>query len=275
MSEFTNTAIYIKRAETHHTEEYIKNAFKRNLYGQVKSVTFVQKTNDSGQKYNGVLVVMELWYKSPAVSKLFEAISEQKNKEYKMIHNNQNRYWIVIKYTNTVNENPIVNLNVDSTLDSAERIRQLELMVDSMSVQMSQLQKTNKLQEEVITSQENGIIHKELVINELMIQLEDKNYINKCLEIKLDESNFERSNLTNKLISLHEKIENTNLDTTIPRDILQEIDDMRNMIAYYELQDNTQNNNPERSINVSSMTDDEIYEYYKERLMYQMMNMNK
>lgn len=275
MSEFTNTAIYIKRAETHHTEEYIKNAFKRNLYGQVKSVTFVQKTNDSGQKYNGVLVVMELWYKSPAVSKLFEAISEQKNKEYKMIHNNQNRYWIVIRYTNPVTENPIVKLNVESSLPSSERIRQLELMVDSMSVQMSQLQKTNKLQEEVITSQENGIINKELVINELMIQLEDKNYINKCLEIKLDESNFERSNLTNKLISLHEKIENTNLDTIIPRDILQEIDDMRNMIAYYELQDNTQNNNPERSINVSSMTDDEIYEYYKERLMYQMMNMNK
>lgn len=275
MSEFTNTAIYIKRAETHHTEEYIKNAFKRNLYGIVKSVTFVQKTNEFGQKYNGVLVVMEYWFKSQPVNNLFEAISEQKNKEYKMFHNNQNRYWIVIKYTNTVNENPIVNLNVDSTLDSAERIRQLELMVDSMSVQMSQLQKTNKLQEEVITSQENGIINKELVINELMIQLEDKNYINKCLEIKLDESNFERSNLTNKLISLHEKIENTNLDTTIPRDILQEIDDMRNMIAYYELQDNTQNNNPERSINVSSMTDDEIYEYYKERLMYQMMNMNK
>ena len=275
MSEFTNTAIYIKRAETHHTEEYIKNVFKRKLYGNVKSVSFVQKTNDCGEKYNGVLVVMEHWFKTPAVNKLFEAISEQKNKEYKMIHNNQNRYWIVIKYTNTVNENPIVNLNVDSTLDSAERIRQLELMVDSMSVQMSQLQKTNKLQEEVITSQENGIIHKELVINELMIQLEDKNYINKCLEIKLDESNFERSNLTNKLISLHEKIENTNLDTTIPRDILQEIDDMRNMIAYYELQDNTQNNNPERSINVSSMTDDEVYECYKERLMYQMMNMNK
>lgn len=275
MSEFTNTAIYIKRAETHHTEEYIKNVFKRKLYGNVKSVSFVQKTNDCGEKYNGVLVVMEHWFKTHAVNKLFEAISEQKNKEYKMIHNNQNRYWIVIKYTNTVNENPIVNLNVDSTLDSAERIRQLELMVDSMSVQMSQLQKTNKLQEEVITSQENGIIHKELVINELMIQLEDKNYINKCLEIKLDESNFERSNLTNKLISLHEKIENTNLDTTIPRDILQEIDDMRNMIAYYELQDNTQNNNPERSINVSSMTDDEVYECYKERLMYQMMNMNK
>jgi len=275
MSQFTNTAIYIKRAETHHDEEYIKNAFKRNLYGIVKSVTFVQKTNEFGQKYNGVLVVMEYWFKSQSVNNLFEAISEQKNKEYKMFHNNQNRYWIVIRYTNTVNENPIVNLNVDSTLDSAERIRQLELMIDSMSVQMSQLQKTNKLQEEVITSQENGIIHKELVINELMVQLEDKNYINKCLEIKLDESNFERSNLTNKLISLHEKIENTNLDTTIPRDILQEIDDMRNMIAYYELQDNTQNNNPERSINVSSMTDDEVYECYKERLMYQMMNMNK
>ena len=270
MSEFTNTAIYIKRAETHHTEEYIKNAFKRNLYGQVKSVTFVQKTNDSGQKYNGVLVVMELWYKSPAVSKLFEAISEQKNKEYKMIHNNQNRYWIVIRYTNPVTENPIVKLNVESSLPSSERIRQLELMVNSMSVQMSQLQKTNKLQEEEITSHKNDIIHKDLVINELTVQIEECNFNNKSLEEVIDESNCERTKLANKLISLHENIENANL-TSIPRDILQEIDDMRNMIAYYEALDN----NPERSITVSSMTDDEVYECYKDRLMYQMMNMNK
>ena len=264
MSEFTNTAIYIKRAETHHTEEYIKNAFKCNLYGIVKSVTFVQKTNESGQKYNGVLVVMELWYKSPAVSKLFEAISEQKNKEYKMIHNNQNRYWIVIRYTNPVTENPIVKLNVESSLPSSERIRQLELMVNSMSVQMSQLQKTNKLQEEEITSHKNDIIHNELVINELMVQLEDSNYLNKCLELEVVESNFERSKLANKLISLHENIEDENLVTNIPSDILQEIDDMRNMIAYYE---NFHNNTHTRNIEDNEMSLIEIGQYFEDRMV--------
>ena len=264
MSEFTNTAIYIKRAETHHTEEYIKNAFNRNLYGTVKSVTFVPKTNESGQKYNGVLVTMELWYKSPAVSKLFEAISVQKNKEYKMIHNHQNRYWIVIKYTNPVTENPIVKLNIDSKLPDAERIKQLELMVNSMSVQMSQLQKTNKLQEELITSHKNDIIHNELVINELMVQLEDSNYLNKCLELELVDSNFERSKLANKLISLHENIEDENLVTNIPSDILQEIDDMRNMIAYYE---NFHNNTHTRNIEDNEMSLIEIGQYFEDRMV--------
>ena len=250
MSQFTNTAVYIKRAETHHDEEYIKNAFKRNLYGIVKSVKFVQKTNEFGQKYNGVLVVMEYWFKSPAVNKLFEAISEQKNKEYKMFHNHQKQYWIVIKYTNTVNENPIVNLNVPSSLDSAERIQQLELMVNSMSVQMSQLQKTQQQNEDRIVQYEHQQTHNDLLIGELRSQIEEKDFTNKCLKEELDKSNCKQNELINKLISLYIKTEQIDLLNTEylvqmdkNKNMLQELNDFRNMICYYE---QLNNNDPSK-----------------------------
>lgn len=250
MSQFTNTAVYIKRAETHHDEEYIKNAFKRNLYGIVKNVTFVQKTNESGQKYNGVLVVMEHWFKSQSVNNLFEAISEQKNKEYKMFHNTQNRYWIVIRYTNTVNENSIVNLNVPANLDSAERIRQLELMVNSMSVQMSQLQKTQQQNEDKIVQYEHNQNHNDLLICELRSQIEEKDFNNKCLEEEIDETNCERTKLIHKLISLRENIEKDDLLNTEylvqmdkNKNMLQELNDFRNMICYYE---QLNNNDPSK-----------------------------
>jgi hypothetical protein len=256
MSQFTNVAIYIKRAETHHTEEYIKNAFKRNCYGNVKSVKFIQKSNEVGQKYNGALVVMEHWFKTPEVSELFNVISSQQNKEYKMVHNTRtNRYWIIIQYTNPVIENPIVNLNVESNLPSSERIKQLELMVNSMSVQMVQLEKTNKQYEKELTQHKNVKIHDDLVISELNVQLEEEKQLSNALKEERDESNLERNKLTKKLISLQENI---GLDDTTS-DIFEEMNDLRNMIAYYDKQSKM---TTEQHNDKFKMSDSEMDEYF-------------
>ena len=53
------TALYIRRAELHHTKEYISKALEFNMYGIVKEVQFIAKSSGT-VAYNGVIVIFDV-----------------------------------------------------------------------------------------------------------------------------------------------------------------------------------------------------------------------
>ena len=72
MNSIEGITLYIKRAEEHHTKEYIVESFSKNDIGKVSNTTFIKKYNDNGNSYNGVIVEFERWTMSPNVKKLFD-----------------------------------------------------------------------------------------------------------------------------------------------------------------------------------------------------------
>ena len=243
----TNVAIYIKRAEIYQTDKYIKDAFNRNGYGIVSSVTFVEKQGENKQKYNGVLVTMKYWFQNAIVSKLLEEICVVNN-ETKIYHSNT-KYWIIKQYSQPVKENAPINLTIDNNIQGNERVKELELLVNSLSVQITQLQHTQNANKTVIEQFEKKQIHNDLVINDLKCQLhDDNNYMNKCINEARDEIrklNENNKNLCDNNIELHEQIGHYKYQSERDYFVLldqektfnivhNEMNDMRNMLKFYD-----------------------------------------
>ena len=89
--------LYIKRAELNQNETYIKNAFKN--YGIVDRIEFIEKSNDNGQKYNGVIVYFKQWHFNNVVETLWEQLHAKKDIPTKIFHGpHNNKFWIVTEY---------------------------------------------------------------------------------------------------------------------------------------------------------------------------------
>lgn len=198
-----NVSIYIKRAEMHHTKNYIINALYKNNYGNVSDVVFIKKTNDFGKEYNGAIVTFEKWFINSNVTSLFNSINDSSEGTAKIIHDNYyNKYWIVNvhkKELPSVVENvPIIDT---SKLDDKEKIIYLESLVASMTIQNQILNLNQEKSEKKMMEYEQISSHEYLVNCELKIQLEEKDlfrevdkkkYENEKLELKsiIEKQNF-------------------------------------------------------------------------------------
>jgi hypothetical protein len=195
-----NVSIYIKRAEMHHTKNYIINALCKNNYGKVSDVVFIKKTNDFGKEYNGAIVTFEKWFTNSNVTTLFNSINDSLDGTAKIIHDNYyNKYWIVNihkKEVSSVVENvPIIDT---SKLDDKEKITYLESLVASMTIQNQILKLTQEKSEKKMMEYEDKSSHEYLVNCELKIQLEEKDLLR-----EIDKKNYE--NEKSELKSIIEK----------------------------------------------------------------------
>jgi hypothetical protein len=144
-SQPNNIAIYIKRAELDCTKEYIINAFNSQQYGKVKDVQFIQKTNDHGVSYNGVIVIFDIWFMNSKVTKLFNDMSKSQDGSGKIFHDTyKNKYWFVNEFKPKTEVNITTEVDViqtiNKTINEKEKIKQLEDLVRSLSSQMIYMQ---------------------------------------------------------------------------------------------------------------------------------------
>lgn len=224
MSTIRNISLYIKRAEEDQSEEYIKTAFSKSYYGDVKSVKFIPKEDQYGNKYNGVIVHFDKWYSTVQVKKLFEDLSKSTDGICRLYHDPSNgRYWNVMEYTdfNNLSEvlicDELTNIQTLYKDNNNEYIVQLEKLVSSMASQMSYLQKQIVEAEKKNYNAENILTNLTLRNAELLCQMSEK-------DIEVTKAKQETLKLT---------LENANLKCRLEK-AEQENNDTRNILHYVD-----------------------------------------
>ena len=84
--------IYIPRAETHHTEAYIRTAF--NNVADIESIEFIARENLAGQKYNGAIITIREWCE-PQYNTTFQTLNT--GREHKYYHCRK-YFWVLTKH---------------------------------------------------------------------------------------------------------------------------------------------------------------------------------
>jgi hypothetical protein len=228
MTSIRNISLYIKRAEADQDEEYIKTAFAKAYYGDVKSVKFIPKEDQYGNKYNGVIVHFDRWYSTVQVRKLFEELSKANDGICRLYHDVLNsRYWNVMEYTDVNNLSEVLicdelqNIQTlykqENNNQNQEYIDQLEKLVSSMASQMGFLQKQLKQTEEKLYITEINTSQVCLKNAELLCQLNEK-------DIEVSRAKQETLKLT---------LENANLRYCLEK-AEQEINDTQNILHYVD-----------------------------------------
>jgi hypothetical protein len=184
-STFTNVALFIKRAEEYHTEEFIIEAFAKNNIGKVKNVKFIKKHNDTGTTYKGVIVIFERWNMNQLVQKLFSEMAASLDGTTKFYFN-QYRYWIINIHRQKLPECEETTI-VDSSLSDKEKISKLEELVKSMSTQLFYMQNRQEKSERTIMDLEYKETRHHLVNMELRSQLDEKDRDRKWAEDDFNE----------------------------------------------------------------------------------------
>lgn len=185
-----NISLYIKRAEEHHTESYIREAFEYgNRYGKVREIKFIPKKNEQGKPYNGVVITFEKWFYNPEVQGLFKELQISSTRTAKIIHNKHTqRYWLVSEHKEKEKEKENVEYEVaelttvDKTLSDTNRIEQLENLIRTMSMQMSVMQTRQEKNETTLMECEQHRTQDLLNNMDLQAQIVDKKIEKNCLE---------------------------------------------------------------------------------------------
>jgi hypothetical protein len=190
-----NISLYIKRAETQHTEKYIRGAFEKTQYGIVKDVTFIKKTSETGKEYNGVIVTFEKWFLTNKVKTLFDELTNSANGTAKIIHESyHNKFWFVNEHKGKVvelekeKEEEIPLLVRDETMSDSEYIQGLQSMIKSMKAEMHFMELRQEKTERQLMTSEHRNTQQHLYNIELSYQVEEKERENKFLEEELQES---------------------------------------------------------------------------------------
>lgn len=226
MASFRNVNIYIKRTELHDTKEYIIQALRDNGYGKVSDITFIPKKNEYGQDYNGAIVVMEMWYNTELVKKMFEDF-QTLDRMSKVVHNfRPYRYWIVQEYKQQVAT--VKNTCfVEPSLPDSQKVIYLENLLHSLSVQMNHFQTITEKSEQQIMDYECQQVRSSL--------------INAELRYELNEKTMEKSNEKDKQIhELTMKLWKTSVDLLKKQEeceeLKQELEDEKSISNYWREQ---------------------------------------
>jgi hypothetical protein len=230
---WNNFVLYIKRAELNHDEEYIKNALE--IIGNVKSVSFIGKTNEKGQQYNGVIVYFNNMYIGDNLYQMVEEFETNKEKTAKIYHN-EYRYWIVHEYINHSVPTMITsNINVDNN--------------EELVFEYKLLQKRCERQEQQMMEYEDQLMQKWFENIDLQLQVDKKDcYLEwKKREIEEQKENYDKKINENenkiynmqlisdenyyKIISLENELTNK---TSRIEYLEQDLELVNNMLAYYE-----------------------------------------
>jgi hypothetical protein len=182
MSELNNITLYIKRAELQHDKNYIINACHECRYGKVKDVKFIDKQDNQGKKYNGVIVMFEDWYNSSTSKQLFSDISASKDGSAKMYHDPiRMRYWHVIIFRPKMFEEPEVQIitkmsmiSLTDGLNDRQQLEEMERKYNSMISQMHYMQAQLEKANAAMMEYERQHTQDWLNNTELKMQLEEK-----------------------------------------------------------------------------------------------------
>jgi hypothetical protein len=177
MDSYTNTALYIKRAELSCTKEHIVDAFAFNNIGIVRDVRFIKKTDNNGREYNGAIVLFERWFMNSRVKELLDKMEASEDGTTKFNYDYSGHYWYINVYKSQNKE----YVNVDPTLPDKERIEALENSVQTMAAQIHQMTLLQQRMERQLMETEEKMSRQALLNIELRSQLEDKNIEIMCL----------------------------------------------------------------------------------------------
>ena len=206
------TALYIRRAELHHTKEYISKALEFNMYGIVKDVQFIAKSSGT-VAYNGVIVIFNSMFLNPRVISLFNDLTDSENKTSKIIHDFTGKYWIVNEHKQQEleeEEDDEVD-NIISEISDICKVDTLTKMVKSSTVQMHYLHKSIQRNERQLMEQSNNETHSFLTFRDQIEELqkdktelkEDKEALkedNEELQEQIKEQNEDKRKLNEELI---------------------------------------------------------------------------
>lgn len=236
---WNNFVLYIKRAELKHDEEYITNALE--IIGDVKSVSFISKTNEKGHKYNGAIVHFNNMNIGPDLYQIIEQFETNEEKTAKIYHT-EYRYWIVNEYidhSSTEISNNIVSPQCSSN----------EQLVFEYNI----LQKRCEKQERKMMEYEEQLTRKWFENVDLQIQVDKKDCLIewKNRELQEQKEKYEKKISENETRIYHmEKISDEN-HKNFARELAnssnqkvaslkriecleQELELVYNMLAYYE-----------------------------------------
>lgn len=249
MNSFEGITLYIKRAEEHHTKEYIIEAFSKNNIGNVSNTTFIKKKTDQGDIYHGVIVEFERWSMSPNVKKLFEQMNTNEDGIAKF-HHNKNQYWFIHVYSKK-SEEMVVLTKEQHHLSDKDKIIILEDMVRSLTaqnyyfqlkqekmekqmmeyerVQTMQSVKNTELSGQVVFS-ELDKNHYEYMIEELEKYNDELEEENEHLHCKLASNSIKLTNMMRENIVLKEEIKDVTAELGYYLNYLKEIEDELNVV---------------------------------------------
>jgi len=218
-------ALFIKRAEENHTKEFITEAFASNQIGKVSDVTFIQKCSDTGHPYNGVIVNFETLNDNMVVSNLFNQMNSSKDGTTRFYFG-KTRYWIInVHKSKTYEHNEIVfSQELDIQLSDQDRIRQLELLVHSLTqdINYAKHKETETNNQIYNISKENTYQH--LQIMELHSQLEEKERREMELMNRINKLEIQNSQLENELeVTIRELEERGEECIVLKEDIYDEV----------------------------------------------------
>lgn len=208
MNSNQQLSLYIKRAETNQTEDYIKNAFKP--YGIVKSIQFIAKSNDNGQKYNGVIVIFEQWNFNNIVEDLWKQLHAKSDNIIKINHGpNNKKFWMVTEY-----KVPTENLKKINVIDSISDIDLTNLDEKAIKI-INDLQFKIKLLENQLQTKEQFCMQNEHDRMNSWIQSTGANFEVQDRDIQiqwLNEDIVSLKDKNSKLIKEKTKLMNDNLN---------------------------------------------------------------
>ena len=189
MSAIKNIMLYIKRAEQHHTKEFITNAFSSNNIGNVRDVRFIKKNDNCGKEYNGVVVIFEHWNMNSLVKSLFDQMSNSKDGTTKFTYDYYSgRYWFINVYKSQCSDLEYEEITtVDPSLPDKDRIKELEKMVKSMAAQMQYMQTMQEKTERQLMDSQHDDTQNRLYNMELQYQVEDTEKEKKWAEEEIQE----------------------------------------------------------------------------------------
>ncbi len=140
-----NTALFIRRCEKNHTQEFIASAFATQCIGTVSDVKFIEKHDPRGNLYYSAIVTFSSWNMNSKVETLLNEINKTDDGSAKFYFNNS-RYWIVNIHQQKHHAPEMAKefSVVDENLPDSERIQQLELLVTSMMGQICSMKNKRK-----------------------------------------------------------------------------------------------------------------------------------
>jgi len=167
-----NISLYIKRAEQHHTKEFIDAAFATNKIGQIRELKFIKKTDTNGREYNGVIVMFEYWNMNIIVKNLLDQMSASQDGTTRFTFDSyKGRYWIVNVYKAPFE--PALEPALEKTiLSDKERMLELEKLVKSMEAQLHYSQIRQEKTERQLMETEHDDTQSRLYNMELRCQVE-------------------------------------------------------------------------------------------------------
>jgi hypothetical protein len=235
MNSIEGITLYIKRAEEHHTKEYIIEAFSKNDIGKVSNTTFIKKKSEQGNTYHGVIVEFERWSMSLNVKKLFDQMNKNDDGISKF-HHNKNQFWFIHVYSKKSEEMVVLTKEQDHLSDK-DKIKMLEDMVRSLTAQnyyfqLKQEKMENQMMEyervQTMQSIKNTELSGQMIFSEL-----DKNhyeYMIEELEKNNDELEEENEHLRCKLASNSIKLTNAENENVV---LKEDIKDVTAELGYY------------------------------------------